>query len=210
MGLDMYLEAEVSVHTASYGSDDEKQTNATLRELCDALCLPRDNAGKGNYGSIEQTLCVHAGYWRKANAIHDWFVRNVQDGVDECQRSPVTIEQLDELRGVCKQVLTGVRVANGPVQRGTVIAADDTITISTSEVTLGEPIIEDGAFVTNPELAAELLPTASGFFFGNTDYDEWYLKDIGHTVDVIDEALNCHARAKQRHLEIRFFYRASW
>lgn len=27
-------------------------------------------------------------------------------------------------------------------------------------------------------LAEELLPTTSGFFFGSTDYDEWYFKDI--------------------------------
>jgi hypothetical protein len=27
-------------------------------------------------------------------------------------------------------------------------------------------------------LAEELLPTTSGFFFGSTDYDEWYFKDV--------------------------------
>ena len=27
-------------------------------------------------------------------------------------------------------------------------------------------------------LAEELLPTRSGFFFGSTDYDEWYFEDI--------------------------------
>jgi len=27
-------------------------------------------------------------------------------------------------------------------------------------------------------LAEELLPTRSGFFFGSTDYDEWYFKDV--------------------------------
>jgi hypothetical protein len=27
-------------------------------------------------------------------------------------------------------------------------------------------------------LAKELLPTQSGFFFGSTDYDEWYFKDV--------------------------------
>ena len=25
------------------------------------------------------------GYWRKANAIHKWFVDNVQDGNDDCK-----------------------------------------------------------------------------------------------------------------------------
>ena len=30
----------------------------------------------------------------------------------------------------------------------------------------------------NHELAEELLPTVSGFFFGSTDYDEWYFEDV--------------------------------
>ena len=45
-------------------------------------------------------------YWRKANQIHSWFVRNVQHGVDECQLSPVTRDQLEELRQTCMQVLS--------------------------------------------------------------------------------------------------------
>ena len=30
----------------------------------------------------------------------------------------------------------------------------------------------------NHDLAEKLLPTRSGFFFGSTDYDEWYFKDV--------------------------------
>ena len=30
----------------------------------------------------------------------------------------------------------------------------------------------------NHELADELLPTTSGFFFGSTDYNEWYFNDV--------------------------------
>lgn len=30
----------------------------------------------------------------------------------------------------------------------------------------------------NHELAEELLPTRSGFFFGSTEYDDWYFKDV--------------------------------
>ena len=39
--------------------------------------------------------------WRKANAIHAWFVKNVQGGVDECQRVPVSREQLQCLHHDC-------------------------------------------------------------------------------------------------------------
>lgn len=37
-------------------------------------------------------------YWRKANAIHRWFVNNVQDGVDDCGYYEVTKEQLQTLK----------------------------------------------------------------------------------------------------------------
>ena len=45
------------------------------------------------------------GYWRKSNQIHNWFVINAQDDVDECQQSPVKIEQLVELRKLCRRAI---------------------------------------------------------------------------------------------------------
>ena len=37
--------------------------------------------------------------------------------------------------------------------------------------------------------AEELLPSASGFFFGNTDYDEYYYNDVQHTIEIIDKII---------------------
>ena len=44
-------------------------------------------------------------YWRKANAIHGWFVDNCQNGIDECQMSIVTRAQLIELKELCEKVV---------------------------------------------------------------------------------------------------------
>ena len=44
-------------------------------------------------------------YWRKANQIHGWFVRNVQDNVDNCEEYRVTTDQLKELLDLVKTVL---------------------------------------------------------------------------------------------------------
>ena len=100
-------------------------------------------------------------YWRKANQIHNWFVQNVQDGIDKCQSSYVSREQLEELLGVCKQV----EVDNS--------------------------------------LAGTLLPSVSGFFFGGTEYDEWYFKDISNTIVYLTEIL-------EDELADDFEYSASW
>ena len=37
------------------------------------------------------------GYWRKANAVHNWFVDNVQDGNDGCKHYWVSKEDLQKL-----------------------------------------------------------------------------------------------------------------
>ena len=38
-------------------------------------------------------------------------------------------------------------------------------------------------------LAESLLPSTSGFFFGGTEYDEWYFNDIDSTIKIIEECL---------------------
>lgn len=51
------------------------------------------------------TIVTTVAYWRNANAIHGWFVRETQDGKDECQTSYVTRTQLLQLAGICGRLL---------------------------------------------------------------------------------------------------------
>ena len=51
-------------------------------------------------------------------------------------------------------------------------------------------------------LAETLLPSASGFFFGGEDYDEWYYKDIDLTIEVLKEAL--------ADKDSSYYYSSSW
>ena len=44
--------------------------------------------------------------------------------------------------------------------------------------------------LANNSLAEELLPTTSGFFFGSTDYDEYYFEDVREVKDTFDGILN--------------------
>jgi hypothetical protein len=37
--------------------------------------------------------------------------------------------------------------------------------------------------------AGELLPTTSGFFFGGTEYDKYYMEDIKNTIKIIEKCL---------------------
>jgi len=38
-------------------------------------------------------------------------------------------------------------------------------------------------------IKSPLLPTQSGFFFGGTEYDDWYFKSIEMTIEYLTEAL---------------------
>jgi hypothetical protein len=93
MGLDMYLSARR--YTSQY---TDKDANEQLTPIADKL-LPPD----GNFGCV--VISRDVAYWRKANAIHNWFVQNVQEGNDDCGRYSVSMEQLQELRDECLKVL---------------------------------------------------------------------------------------------------------
>lgn len=66
------------------------------------------------------TLEVQVGYWRKANQIHAWFVKHVQNGKDDCQEYHVTRDQLQLLVDNCKLVLMNKEEAVNllPTQEG--------------------------------------------------------------------------------------------
>jgi hypothetical protein len=151
MGLDMYLLAKRYI--SPYDPAD-----AELTKLAKAI-----NFGDDTMEVREVTF--EAMYWRKANAIHRWFVDNIQDGVDNCAEYYVDIKYLTELRDLCKRVL------------------------------------ED------PEKAMELLPPKSGFFFGSTDIDEFFIDDLTNTVERFDYLLDL---PEVKDHKISFYYHSSW
>lgn len=119
------------------------------------------------------------GYWRKANQIHNWFVENIQDGVDDCDyHREVTEEDLLELLDVCETVLNSCEMIDGQICDGYSYENGERV-----------PNMVDGKYVKDPSVAKELLPSTSGFFFGGTDYDEWYVDDIKKTIDIIHKVL---------------------
>lgn len=51
--------------------------------------------------------------------------------------------------------------------------------------------------------AEELLPTESGFFFGSTDYDEYYYENIKNTIKMLKPLL-------KKTDQLSFYYHSSW
>ena len=140
------------------------------------------------YGLVE--VC----YWRKANAIHNWFVHNLGVNVRNCDYHEVSKTQLEALLAVCRTVLTESALVKGKVWTGA--------RLSNGQM---EDIYQDGKVVINTEIANSLLPTAGGFFFGSTDYDEWYIHHISHTVDALTAIL-----AETDFTKYKISYLPSW
>lgn len=101
-------------------------------------------------------------YWRKANQIHGWFDRLIEEGIENCEYHPVSKCDLEDLLTTCNKVLA------------------------------------------NKESAPELLPVCEGFFFGGTNYDDWYFEDVAYTAEQIRGILDSYDASED------FFYRAWW
>lgn len=63
--------------------------------------------------------------------------------------------------------------------------------------------------LADPSLAGELLPPRSGFFFGSTDVDEWYLRGVQQVSDVLDVILLDEA-SQARPGERQYHYWSWW
>ena len=156
---------------------------------------PYDWDTEAKYG-LHGRIAEEVGYWRKANQIHNWFVENVQDGVDDCNyHNEVTKVDLEYLLSVCKKVLDSCELVNGKITNGYSFNKDGT----------KNPILEDGQYVKDSSIAERLLPSTCGFFFGSTDYDQYYVDDIKHTIDIITKVLETTDFEKQM-----IYYVSSW
>jgi hypothetical protein len=146
MGLDMYLNAK-----------------KYLSEYDDAVAEKRVAVCEIFGGLDVKEISVRAMYWRKANAIHNWFVENVQDGEDNCAPYHVSRENIEQL-------------------------INDIATV-----------------LENRGEAEEILPTGAGFFFGSTDYDDYYFEELERTKNELTALIN-NPLLKG----FEFEYQASW
>lgn len=202
-------------------------------------------------------------YLRKANQIHNYIVENFGDGIDECQKIRLTIEDITGLRDICQRVIdaseliddysvggfgcecydvgTDVELLkkakdanNLPCfvpagkKKAEELKVGDLIASkydSKSAEKVGE-IKRDGDKITahyngvyvckvikDSSLAKELLRTQSGFFFGSTEYDEWYLADLKSYVEQADEIIADYKDEianGTKDYDIEYYYQASW
>lgn len=146
MGLDHYLyEVPSKFQGRPYRTDEEVEAEVPPEERKFKMNFLEPFPKEGDFFHVAglREMCQ----WRKFNALHAWFVREVQRGVDECEPHIVTRENIAELLEILRE-----------------IQAD-------------------------PSRAPDLLPTQEGFFFGHTDYGEWYFEDVKETIPMLEMVL---------------------
>lgn len=141
MGLDMYLESRKKIegydkedYVRIYEKFEENYSKFKPGDMIENVEVLKRGSDDFHYSSLTQ----EEAYWRKFNALHAWFVKNVQNGEDDCGSYPVSRGQLLDLLSLLKRI--------------------------------------------TKNNANKLLPAQSGFFFGSTDYDEWYFQDVAETI----------------------------
>ena len=193
MGLDMYLSRieREAVPFIEHDPDDIKTSDPALyAEMKPYL----NKCGDPQFFQWE-SLFEEVGYWRKANQIHKWFVENVQEGEDDCGQYEVSFDQLRELRELCIKVATESVMTYGKINNGYTFDGTGAM----------KPIIRPGMTIINPEIAEELLPSQGGFFFGSTDYDEYYLDEVKNTIEIVNRVLKNTDPS-----EHAIYYSSSW
>lgn len=177
MGLDMYLKKGKKIPRKNFNEyiDIEKLIDDENKDILKKYKKYIQIDGEYvKWKSLFKECC----YWRKANAIHKWFVDNIQNGKDDCEYHEVKKEDIEKLLSICKEVIEKTSLEFGKIKNGETLKDGQ-----------WQPIFEDGYYITNPNVARELLPTNEGFFFGSCDYDQYYLEDLKYTIKEFESIL---------------------
>jgi hypothetical protein len=189
MGLDQYLSKRHYVQNWEHNGA-EGQFQITVKR------------GNKEYPLIKTDKITYiteqVGYWRKANAIHQWFIDNCNEGNDQCIDIYVDRAKLQELYDACVLVRDNSKLKPAKLKNGYTIGEDEEKKYN----------YVDGQTIEDSSVAEELLPTQSGFFFGGTDYDEYYLKDILDTIEILKPEIE--AVYENGMYEPEYYYRPSW
>lgn len=94
MGLDMYLEK--STYIGAYYPH---------RKITGLIGLAENEVPIPIKLERVSEITEQIGYWRKADAIHNWFVQNCADGVDDCKPVFVTRNQLETLLALVREAM---------------------------------------------------------------------------------------------------------
>lgn len=177
MGLDMYVtirHKDTQSKLEAYEAWEQKYSYEEFQRLTEEQVEEYRNSEPECDAAMYGNELM---YWRKANQIHNWFVQNCQGGVDDCGHYAITVADLMKLKELCEKILT--MTEKRKEMRYTSFGATEKEEVDVLYLT------SEGV-----EYATEHLPSRTGFFFGGTEYDDWYVWTLENTIEQINDTLD--------------------
>ena len=184
-----------------YFSVDNEPVTFDLPDINTGKFGPQLKPKKGKENMLAYCLITYElAYWRKANAIHKWFVDNVQKGNDNCEEYRVTRRNLLDLCDLVSDVLDHCELKDGKVRNGYQFKKFLWFHYKKYNKVDGKVLTKDSI-----KYCQEKLPTQKGFFFGSIDYDEHYYNDLVYTKERLSYILENYNLS-----EDKIYYSSSW
>lgn len=158
-------------------------------------------------------------YWRKVNFLHGWIVRNLADGVDECQEIQIGKEDFETLHELVEKACNIILKSNLIPQKN--IAPDGSWEAKYVNDD-SKPIIpvrwndkgkefdgidEDVTYKLDNDACdklSEILPFEGGFFFGSYIYGLCYARNMLELRETVAKILEDYRD------DYDYVYKASW
>lgn len=142
----------------------------------DIFAIRKGEKPDGDWDNINQLW-----YGGKANAIHNWFVVNVQNGEDNCEDNKISREQFEKLFDTLNKIM---ELYDAPELQS---------------------LPEDDRMDKIKDECAKLLPTKAGYFFGCIDYDYFYIYEVKNLRDTLKILLSSSDFDRYD-----YYYSSSW
>lgn len=121
------------------------------------------------------------GYWRKFNALHHLFLEVGGAQLDSnCEEVPLTLENLEYVYGICKKVKDILDAAPKHDSDGKPIAVKDALDYEGENYFFSDEVCEQ---------AIKLLDPQEGFFWGNTEIDDFYHYKVCSSLPILERAI---------------------
>lgn len=154
------------------------------------------------------------GYWRKANAIHKFFVDKLQNGEDDQRESKIDKSTFEELFEKVSAIREEYIKLEADIDNLDELSSEELEEYSSEEL---EDHLESRGESWDyllpeykekfDEFCKKTLPTSSGCFFGRTSYDIYYIWNAIYTYELIKEILDGWENKKEDEI---YYYTCWW
>ena len=161
MGLDIYFHKTTRQEWREYQNECDKFANLSDEE--------KEKGFHGTEAPGNKFEPEEIGYFRKVNFLMQFFAY-----YGNCEYKEISRDELEELQDKCL-IISEMKPCRTEFHKSEGVWEMDRVSNIYSEA--------------DKKRCAEILPTTSGFFFGSTDYDEWYFEDVKEVLNWVTGVL---------------------